>query len=132
MSADSVALQGRQLAESQMTSAGIVYRANGGFTTDPVTLEETPTYDTIYTGACRLRFTANTPRTGEVPGVVVTDQSATLSFPVLGSEGITTGDIWQCTANPLDPALVGRRLRIAGIHSMTHATARRFPVEETT
>lgn len=132
MSAQSVILQGRVFNESLMTSTGIVRRANGGSALDPVTFVMTPTYDTIYTGPSKLRFPDAVSTTGAVPGLVVTDQAAILSLPVgvAGSGNVITGDIWECTSNPLDTSLVGKRVRVTGVHAQTSATARRFPVIE--
>lgn len=132
MTAESVIQQGRTFTEGLMTSAGVIRRSNGTTVTDPDTLIETPGYDTIYTGPCKLRIPTGTPSDRTTPGIVISEQEAILSLPITagGSGDVTTGDIWECTANPMDPALIGRTMRIAGIHTQTYATARRFPVEE--
>jgi hypothetical protein len=124
-------LMGRKQAEALMVSEGVVKRADGTTSTDPVTLVETPNYTTIYTGKCKYKFPSTIPSVGNIPGAVVTDQRGELSFPVATSGAIRTNDVWTCTANALDPALVGVSVRIAGVHSQSLATARRFPVEET-
>jgi hypothetical protein len=117
-------------AESQMVTLGVVKRADGTSTEHPVTYEVTLNYVTIYTGKCKYKFPSTIPSVGSIPGAVVTDQRGELSFPVGTSGAIRTNDVWTCTANVLDPALVGVSVRIAGVHSQSLATARRFPVEE--
>ena len=113
-----------------MTTLGIIQRDTGATTQDPVTLEETPVFETVYTGKCKLKFPGMQPAEVSVPGMVVVEQDAILSLPVDGSGGVKVDDIWTCTENVLDPSLVGVSLRIAGMHHQTSATARRFPVRE--
>ena len=122
----------RDAADSLMLSTGFVRRKNGGVAEDPVTREEIPTYDVIYVGASKIRFGGTQPSTGEIPGAIATEQGATLSLPIASADSanVTTGDEWVCTANPQDPALIGRVFRIEGVHAQTIATARRFPVSE--
>lgn len=137
MSAATAVLAGRRLAESEMVKAGtkgIVRRATGAKTLDPVTLIETDVMAVIAAETiCKVRMpTATNPGEGRVPGVVVVKDESILSLPVdaPGSGDVTTGDMWECTANPLDPSMVGVKLRISGVHHQTTATARRFPVVE--
>lgn len=118
----------RAEAESMMVTVGAVTREVE--VTDPITFVVSTVPTTIYAGICRLRFGGTQPGTADIPGAVVTDQSAILSFPIDGSSGISVDDVWTCTANPLDVSLVGQRLRITGTHAQTHATARRFAVEK--
>ena len=122
----------RTQAESMMVSAGVVRRATGAMTEDPVTLEQVPAYDTIYTGIARYKAANTQAGRSEIPGAIVVDQSATLSLPVgaPGAGDVRVNDIWECTANPFDASLIGKRVRVTGVHSQTHATAHRFPVEE--
>lgn len=132
MSAESVILQGRTFTEALMQTACVILRADGTFTEDPATHVETPNYDTIYTGVCKLKFSKEQRSTAEIPGIIAADQNATLSLPIgaPGAGDVTTGDVWVCTANPMDASLIGRRLQVTGIHRQTFATAHRFPVTE--
>ena len=122
----------RAQAESMMVSAGVVRRATGELTEDPVTLEQIPVYATVYTGVGRYKAANTQAGRSEVPGAIVVDQSATLSLPVgaPGAGNVRLNDIWECTANPFDASLIGKKVRITGVHSQTHATAHRYPVED--
>jgi len=114
-----------------MTASGTIKRATGT-TTDPETLEEVPTYSTIYTGKCRLRIVKSVQGgEGSIPGAVAVKDELVLSIPVeaTGSGDVLPNDVWTCTANPLDTSVVGLTLRITGVHYGTYMTARRFPVE---
>jgi hypothetical protein len=130
VSAESVILQGRTFNEALMASTGVVRRKTGATTTDPVTYVESPVWAVIFTGPGKLRFPEARPGDANIPGAVLSDQRPILSLPVSGTETVTTGDVWECTANPLDTALVGKKVRIDGVHAQTAATARRFPVVE--
>lgn len=123
-------LQGRSFNEALMVSTGFVRRKTGAVATDPVTLEEVPVYSTVFTGPGKIRFAEVRSSDAAIPGVVLADQRPILSLPIVGTESVTTGDEWVCTANPLDAALVGSVFRVDGLHAQTAATARRFPVVE--
>lgn len=122
----------RAEAEAMMVTQCRVERATGERVMNPVTYEYEDEMLTVYEGKCRVRFPANRILTGQVPGMVVTKQDVIASLPVdaPGSGDVTTNDVWVCTKNDPDPAMVGKRLRIAGVHYATDATARRFPMEE--
>lgn len=111
-----------------MSSACIVRRATGD-AIDHNTGIDTPTYAVIYTGKCRLRFDFARVTEVQAAGQTVSDQRPVLSLPVLTSGDVLTNDVAEITANPLDPSLVGKKFRIAGVHAQSQATARRFPVE---
>jgi len=122
----------RAQAESMMVSAGVVRRATGETVEDPNTGEQTPVYAIVYTGMGRYKAANVQAGRAEIPGAIVVDQSATLSLPVgaSGAGDVRLNDIWECTANPFDASLIGRKMRITGVHSQTYATAHRYPVEE--
>jgi len=122
-----VTLMGRRTAEALMDSTCVITRA-GSPTVDPATGAETPSLTTIYTGKCRLRM--SDARSDEVAaaGQSIEVQSPILSLPVTatGSAAVRTDDVATITT-PLDSNTVVAR--IAGFHTQTHSTARRFPVE---
>lgn len=123
----------RAEAESQMVSTCTI-------TSDGVKVwdEETGGYvesgTTVYSGPCKLRFPpqGRSLRELDVQGQFLIEQEPLLSLPVAGSELVSPGDVVTITANPFDPAMVGLKIRIAGVHTQTFATARRFPVEVVT
>lgn len=118
----------RSAAESMMTSACVITGPG-----EKTWNNTTGTYDnpavTIYTGPCRIAFRSTVRREAEAVGQLLTEQEPTLYLPVDGSEGVSTDHVVTITANPLDAALVGMRLRVAGIHAQTYATARRLALE---
>lgn len=95
-----------------------------------------PQYTTIYEGRCRLRTVSSVTSDIEAADQLLVGQASVLSFPVELSAGIRVNDVATLLASDdpdddLDPGLIGRRARIAGLHFDTDATARRLPVEMT-
>lgn len=123
-----VTLMGRKQAEALMESACVISRDTGATTIDPDTGVETPSLTMVYTGKCRLRMPSQTDRRIEAAGQALSRQAPELSIPIgaLGSADVRTSDIATITT-PLDSLIV--IARISGLHSQTHSTARRFPVE---
>lgn len=123
----------RAQAESTFTDTYTVFRPNGGVSTDPVTLIESPTFDTFLTGV-RGKLKAGVGR-GEdtpIPGVIAVVSSLEWHTS-LGTVGVRLNDEIACTAVDAsvgDPANVGVRVRVTGPFLMSKATARRYPVEE--
>lgn len=131
MSAASLMRAGREFVEQLMVSTCLIERATGETTSNPVTLEETPVYATIYAGPCRVKLTDARPVIGQIPGTYTTKQPAALALPIgaLGSADVAIDDRVTVITNPLDPAVVGAGGRIAGLNRQTLATARRFYIE---
>lgn len=124
--ATGIALMGRRQAELLMESSCVITRQTG--TAPDGNGVEVPTFDTIYTGTCRLRMPDARPNTVAAAGQAIAVQSPVLSLPVTatGAGDVRTDDIATVTS-PLDGNTVV--CRIAGFHTQTHSTARRFPVE---
>lgn len=127
-------LMGRTQAESLMVTPCVIARATGAVTTDSDTFVETPTMETIFTGVCKLRFPSASEAsiTGQVSGLVLSKDRATLSIPVgaTGSASVTTDDVVTLGASPLDSGTAGVVFRVVSVHHQTYATARRFAVEQ--
>lgn len=123
-----VTQMGRTIAEAKMGSVCVIRRANG-FTRDPVTGIETPAFTTVYSGPCSFKYSATLPNDLVVTGEQLVSQRPMLSLPVITSAGVLVDDVATITENALDPALVGVVARVAGVHAVTHGTARRLPVE---
>lgn len=121
-----ITLMGRKTAEALMESTCVIKRQTG--TAPDSNGVEQPTYATVYTGKCRLRITDARPNTVVAAGQSVAVQSPILSLPVTaaGSADVRVDDI-ATISSPLDGNTVVAR--IAGFHTQTHSTARRFPVE---
>lgn len=122
----------RAQAESMHTDTFSVFRADGTFSTDPVTLEERPNFATVHGSvAGKLQFPNVRPQDALIPGQVVI-RSEFAWHTSVNTLGVLPGDEVECIAvGPLgDPELVGVRVRVAGPFLKSHATARRFPVEE--
>ena len=132
VSAESVILQGRAFTELLMTSTGVIRRGTGVYEEDPVTHADVEVTTVVYDGECKFKAASTQPGRSDIPGVVVVDQSATLSLPIgaAGAGAVRLNDVWECTSNPMDPSKVGQKARITGAHSQTYATAHRYPVEE--
>lgn len=131
MTAAALTMAGRAAAEALMTDTCTITRA-GTPTTDPDTGEVTDNPTTVYTGRCKVQQ-ANVQSRPQSPGeAAVLMVRREVHLPVATSGGIRAGDLVEITACPLDPDMVGRRLRVRDEHGKTFATARRLGVEEVT
>lgn len=123
---------GRTLAERLHTDTFTVYRPTGATTTDPVTLVEVPVFATVLSGVLG-KFQAGTASPNEVqtPGAKVAETGLEWHTSV-NTLGVLTDDEVLCTAVDTagDPELVGKRVRVTGPFLKSHATARRFEVQE--
>lgn len=124
-----ITLMGRKQAELLMESTCVITR-KGVDTLDSNGVVVPGTTTTVYSGKCRLRMPDARSNTVAAAGQSLAVQSPTLSIPVTasGSGNVRPDDVAVITST-LDPATV--TARIAGMHSQTHSTARRFPVEVT-
>lgn len=123
-----VTRMGRTIAEAKMGSVCVIRRAAGS-TPDPVTGVEVPTFTVVYSGPCSFKYSATLPNDLVVTGEQLVSQRPTLSLPVATSAGVRVDDVATITENALDAGLVGVVARVAGVHAITHGTARRLPVE---
>lgn len=121
-------LMGRKVIESLMDSTVVIKRQTG--TTPNGNGVLVPTFDIIYDGVGRLRMPDAQSNQVAAAGQALEIQSPVLSIPVtaVGSDLVLPDDIATITS-PLDSFSVVAR--IAGVHTQTHSTARRFPVEIT-
>lgn len=121
--------EARHRTEQEHTGTFAVYRTNG-VETDPETLEERPTYATVHANvAGKLKFTDLQPSVAVTPGVVAAETSLQWHTSVQ-TLGVQVNDEILCLDEPNDPELVGIRVRVTGPFLRSHATARRFPVQE--
>jgi hypothetical protein len=89
--------------------------------------------DEIDAGPCRVKQSEGArPSQADAAGQLVAQTALTLSLPPATSTGVQDNDIVIIRTSKYDPSLPGKEYRIAGPHGQTHATARRFPIEETT
>ena len=127
---------GRRRHESIMDST-VRIRRKGERAFDEATGKYTNAWTTIYEGPARVRFREADPVERDSSGQRLAEQSPTVALPIAGHPDITVGssgavrvdDIGEVIKNPDDVEVVGTDFRIAGVHSQTHSTARRFPVE---
>lgn len=121
----------RASLESLHTDTFTVYRPTGQKVTDPDTWEEVDEYTTELTGI-KGKFQARASQDSEAqaPGMKVAE-TVIQWHTSIGTVGVLTDDVVECTASVHDPALVGRRARITGPAVKSIATARRFNVEIT-
>lgn len=131
MTAETVIAQGRAFTEALMASRCRIERATGEQVLDEQTGNYVPAVETVYEGACKVKFVSSVVGDVDAQSQFLTNQTAVLSLPVEGSDGVVIDDVAVITLNPMDDDLVGKRLRIAGYHGQTFATARRFQAELT-
>lgn len=131
MSRASVLAQARRAAEAGMVDACVIEKPVGQ-TKDPDTQVVTTTYETVYTGPCRMQqrpAQAQEETVGEQAVLMLTRE---LQLPVPTSTGVGAGHRAYLTTSTNDPALLGRFWTVKGEHGKTEASARRLVVEEVT
>jgi hypothetical protein len=129
-----VVAAGRAAAESLMRDTIRLERDTGEVTRDPVTLEETPIWETVYEGPGRWQrpdTVAAEKVAGEVEyGLNRVTVQLPMSDPATGA--VRRGQRATCVAAAFDPALVGARATVLAVPNKTHATMRRLLCEEAT
>lgn len=128
MSVQSAVADGRAAAQALMDSV-VRIRRRTGQTRDPESGTMVPTWATVYEGPGRIRFSQADPRDTDAAGQRIAEQTPVVVLPIAGSGGIRVDDEGEVLSNPPDPAVVGLRFRVAGVHAQTHSTSRRLPVE---
>jgi hypothetical protein len=120
--------RGRRFAEAQMTEQCRIVRAAGTPVRGADGELHTPT-TLIWEGPCRLRTVSTVTSDVEAAAQLLVTQSAVLFLPVEGTGAIRVNDVATFTEASMDPALAQVKVRIAGLHFDSDATARRLPVE---
>lgn len=132
--ASAAVMRGRQLAESLMADTCTITR-QVGVVTDDLTGAVTPTTSTVYTGQCRVQQSSQGMGSGTEAGQERVELlRSVVSIPVgaVGADQVRYGDVVTVGAAGLDPALVGRRLRVIDVQVKSMATARRLGCVEVT
>lgn len=123
--------RGRTMAEWRMLDTCDI----GTFTesVDPDTFETVETLtEAHYAGVCRVSSASNAVSEQDAGGQSIADQAFVLSVPIADAGLVRTDDTLKVTAVDLvtgNPAMVGRKFRVAGLASVSQATAARFSVE---
>lgn len=129
MVSESQLARARYRTESGMVARCVVRRATGGWVRNPETKQDEPATAEVYSGPCKVSFASAVERAIDVAGQRLTEQNPTLELPIATSAAVRTDDVAEITENPHDAALIGVRLRVAGLHAETTATSRKFPTE---
>lgn len=121
---------GRQAAQARMTDTCTI----SGPDQDGALNESTGRYDPapgseLYAGPCRIRPTPDQDRVVEAGERPVSLRTYLVSVPI-GDHGFDVDNVVRVTTCPLDPALVGVRLRVVDVPKGSHLTARRLLCEE--
>lgn len=102
---------------------------------DEETGTSTPTLTVVYSGPCKMQTNSSVTSDRDAQAQQLTVQEPTLHLPFsapVGATGdpsdVTTDDVATIDTS-VNPALVGVKARISGIHPKTRPTAHRFPVE---
>ena len=126
----------RVMAESLMTDSFTIRRATGSVDVDPDTGVSTPVTVEVWSGHGKVQTSGGiasqvVSASGDSSNVggMVPVWSLYLHLPMTAT-GLKPGDLATCTASS-DDDLVGRRYRLVNMQSeKTHATARRWNVQE--
>lgn len=133
-----VTLEGRTLAESNMTDRCIITREDPDAEQgepDPDTLEYPPLDRiTVYEGKCRLqvRSIVSNASTSDAGERQTTVQETEWQGPVATSGGVSVNDVIKMQTCALDPSLADHEFTVKGRHGKSQATSRRLRVEEVT
>lgn len=130
MARSTVLALGKAAAERGMVDTCEIKRHTGE-TTDEYSGEIVDTFDTIYTGKCRLQQGAADAQPQDSGEAYILLQRVELQVP-LAAVGIKVDDEVTITAAGRDPDLVSKVFLIRDLHIKTDATSRRFRVEEKT
>jgi hypothetical protein len=132
MSAASTLAAGRNLANSLMVDTIRFTEATGSLTFDENTgLETVGSPTVVYEGPCKIQRQRVAPQNPDAGERTVTVEQMEVHIPVEATEP-KIGCIGTITVAALDPALVGRKVRVTGLFHKTWATSRRLRVEEVT
>lgn len=132
MTAEAATLAGRAAAEALMTDSITFTRAAGSTSFNETTGRETAgTPTTVYSGPCKIQRQRVAPQDPEAGERTVTVEQVEVHLPV-SATGVRVGDVGTIGSAALDPALVGRSFRAAGLFHKTYATARRLRCDEVT
>lgn len=126
VSAESLTLQGRAVAESLMADSCTVQRP-GPELTDPDTGVVTPGLVEVYAGACKVQGATAQAASPEAGGHAFVVESLQLHFPV--SSALRIDDVVTIDSSPMDPDLVGLKFRLVELARGTFRTADRWNVE---
>jgi hypothetical protein len=118
------------LTSGALSDMCIIQRKTGE-ATNLTTGVVTPTYSTVYSGACRVQAaSANWAGPSEVAEAALRLASSQLQIPVVGTEGLKIDDRVTITASLNDADLVGRVYTLTGESRKSHATTRKLPLLE--
>jgi hypothetical protein len=128
----------RAQAESRMRDTWVITRP-GAQVWNPATKQYEGSVVTVYDGPGRLRPTALMDHATTAADQEFMESQYVLSLPIGSHPNITTGtsgdvrkdNVATCTKSADDPAMVGRKYTIGISAAHSQATARRFPVTET-
>jgi hypothetical protein len=129
MSRTSVLARARAFALAGFADTCTVKRVTS-VDTNPLTAVVTKTYQTLYSGACRVQTAGGAAGLIDVGQAAPRSSSATLQLPVVGSEGIRPDDIVTIVTCVNDTELVGRIYHITGEHHASQKSARRLAMDE--
>ncbi|GLZ62873.1 DUF6093 family protein [Micromonospora sp. NBRC 107095] len=130
MSVEILLASGRRAIERLMVDQCVV-RRDAGTTYDPETGYATPNTTEVYAGKCRVQQQTASAGQRDVGEATVLLLRLEVQVP-MSVVGIRVDDVVEVTASVHDPDLPGRRFRVRELAHKTHATARRFGVEEVT
>ena len=131
MSAQTVIVRGRRVAEALMVDACTIRRRTGE-ATDPSSGVITPTYGAdLYSGKCRVQQRQLGGQGQNVGEAYVIVERYEVHLP-MSVTGLLEGDQITITASALDPDLVDRVFIVRDVAAKSHLTARRVGVTEVT
>lgn len=116
----------RALADANMGEAWRCQRTTETF--DNSTGQTVVTVETVYSGPANL-FDASGSRVVIEAGATSTFTEGVLELPVTAGAALRINDVFECTANPHDPTLVGLKVRLASLPLAGKASSHQYRVE---
>lgn len=120
---------GRSMAQARFTETLDFFRLGDGEDENgvPIPNVEIPVHAGI---PGRVKFPSTVVSGRESAGQLVAVQQPRVDVAVGATPDVREGDFCRVTASTVDPGLVGRKVRIAGLPTAGQVTAWRFPATE--
>ena len=117
----------RALADGNMTETWRCHRTTETF--DNKTGQTVITVETVYDGPANLFDATLQSRVVIEAGATSTMTEGVLELPVTAGAALRINDVFECTANPYDPTMVGLKVRLASLPLAGKASSHQYRVE---
>lgn len=129
MSRETVLAAGRAFLTAALVDTCVIERSGTPFTNLDTGQVTTP-YTPVYTGPCEVKQESGSAGQTTIAEAALRLGLLVLKLPIVGTEGLLTGDRVTITAARHDAELVGRVFWLTGQAHASHKTARKISMSE--